>query len=134
MPRFSDCCENCDMFICQVCAVDKCSGCKFGERIDLTNITGFKGTGNVCSSCLPKVAGKPATDQKPIVARYAGVCTECNERFTAGTDILWSKAKGSRHAECPVKLVSLHEYCREESGGLTGVALERYINRYYGHN
>jgi DNA-directed RNA polymerase subunit RPC12/RpoP len=31
------------------------------------------------------------------------------------------------------KPISLHEHCRRESG-LTGVALERYINRHYGHN
>lgn len=29
-------------------------------------------------------------------------------------------------------LMSLHEHCHIESGGLTGRALEDYINRYYG--
>lgn len=29
--------------------------------------------------------------------------------------------------------ISLQEHCREESGGLTGAALDSYINRYYGH-
>lgn len=30
-------------------------------------------------------------------------------------------------------LMNLVEYCRIESGGLTGQALQDYINRYYGH-
>lgn len=29
--------------------------------------------------------------------------------------------------------MSLTDYCRQESGGLEGAALTRYINRYYGH-
>lgn len=29
---------------------------------------------------------------------------------------------------------NLYEHCRRESGGLTGKALDEYINRYYGHN
>lgn len=33
----------------------------------------------------------------------------------------------------PEPPMSLHEYCHQESGGLTGTALTRYINRYYGH-
>jgi len=69
MPRFSDCCEHCDMFICQVCGRDLCSGCQYGDRPDLTNITGFKGTGNVCKNCLRKLEfsgllkSLPATDR-----------------------------------------------------------------------
>jgi hypothetical protein len=46
------------------------------------------------------------------------VCTRCLE------------FKLPRIMEAPM---SLHEHCREESGGLEGQALERYINRYYGH-
>lgn len=30
--------------------------------------------------------------------------------------------------------MSLYEYCKIESGGLEGQALQNYINRYYGHN
>jgi DNA-directed RNA polymerase subunit RPC12/RpoP len=29
--------------------------------------------------------------------------------------------------------ISVYEHCREESGGLTGRALDNYVNRYYGH-
>jgi hypothetical protein len=35
-----------------------------------------------------------------------------------------------KHETTPI---SLAEHCRQESGGLEGVALQRYINRYYGH-
>jgi len=30
--------------------------------------------------------------------------------------------------------MSLYEFCKIESGGLEGQALQNYINRYYGHN
>jgi len=30
--------------------------------------------------------------------------------------------------------MSLHEYCKIESGGLTGQALKQYISKYYGHD
>ena len=150
MPHFSNCCDDADMFCCQVCATTKCSGCQYGERIDLTDITGFKGTGNVCSTCLTSVATKPATDAKHITARYAGTCKGCKRHFSAGTEILWSKRNGSQHVTCPSKVISsetrrayfgndtepmsLYEYCKVESGGLTGKALDQYVNRYYGHN
>lgn len=50
MPRFSDCCENADMYLCQVCGKDKCSGCQ--DSVWRPDITGHEGAGNVCPSCL----------------------------------------------------------------------------------
>ena len=48
---------------------------------------------------------------------------------------------GNEHAGniCPSctmgksKPLSLYEHCKVESGGLTGQALQNYINRHYGH-
>jgi len=73
MPRFSDCCEHCDMFICQVCGRDLCSGCQYGDRPDLANITGFKGTGNVCKDCLRKIEFKGLLDSMPATDRVSQV-------------------------------------------------------------
>jgi len=53
-------------------------------------------------------------------------------------DSTWVKGLGNVCPTCMGKepgngLLSLEEHCRIESGGLTGPALDRYINRYYGH-
>lgn len=94
---------------------------------------------------------RPVSDDKVMFAKYAGQCKPCGAKFPAGTEIRWSRVKGARHVTCPKTPVaqrrpvpqttnvsdgpvSLYEYCRMESGGLTGVALDQYVNRYYGHN
>lgn len=51
-------------------------------------------------------------------------------------DLTKSERAGNVCPSCVAKLdqpMSLTEYCRSESGGLTGTELTRYINRYYGH-
>lgn len=77
------------------------------------------------------------------------ICQTCTKIFNSKVESTWiDKAEGGlKHGNaCPDCVVahdlqsleegptSLREYCQEESGGLTGVALDRYINRYYGHN
>jgi hypothetical protein len=54
---------------------------------------------------------------KPIWVEGVGnVCSKCHA--------------GTKQPQSPI---SLTEYCRQESGGLSGQALTNYINRYYGH-
>lgn len=53
------------------------------------------------------------------------------------TDITGHESAGNVCSSCIAKHdnapLSLYEHCRRESG-LTGAALDRYVNRYYGHN
>lgn len=36
-----------------------------------------------------------------MIARYAGTCTECGDRFDPGTEIKWSRAsKSAAHRDC----------------------------------
>jgi len=38
-----------------------------------------------------------------MIARYAGTCTECGDRFDPGTEIKWSRAsKSAAHRDCDV--------------------------------
>lgn len=39
-----------------------------------------------------------------IVARYNGICEKCGLKVRAGTEIEWSKGRGSTHIECPEKV------------------------------
>jgi predicted nucleic acid-binding Zn-ribbon protein len=36
-----------------------------------------------------------------IIAKFAGKCRKCNERFEAGEKIMWDRCLGSRHTTCP---------------------------------
>ncbi len=60
--------------------------------------------GNVCDNCLPGNMFDRALERV------------CKPEWTPNFD----------------RPISLHEHCRRESG-LDGPALERYINRHYGH-
>jgi hypothetical protein len=63
----------------------------------------------------------------------------CSETYPSSwrPDITGNAGAGNA---CPVcvqmhdnPLLDLRTYCHQESGGLTGRALTKYINRYYGH-
>lgn len=68
----------------------------------------------LCQRCTKVFCGscKPST----WMDRVGNLCPTC--------------VKGSSQSKGPI---SLYEHCRIESGGLEGVALDRYINRYYGN-
>lgn len=67
------------------------------------------------------------------------VCQACGQ-MVDGRSVVWmtvpkTSRQGNVCGPCRTpKLMSLREHCEIESGGLTGAALDRYINRYYGHN
>lgn len=71
------------------------------------------------------------------------ICQKCGrlvdtgkENVTWRPDITGHKSAGNVCDPCLHKHeapMSLYEHCQRESG-LTGAALQRYINRYYGHN
>lgn len=42
----------------------------------------------------------PSAERK-MASKFPGTCKACCQRFDAGTMILWSKANGSKHVECP---------------------------------
>lgn len=103
MPHFSA--NGNDTYICQKCA-------RILDSVDYPSewrpdITGHQSAGNVCPSCVR------AFQQ------------EGNQHL--------SNLQRLSSLEPQERPMSLHEYCRQESGGLEGLALERYINRYYGH-
>lgn len=73
------------------------------------------------------------------------ICQKCTRIVDTGKesvdwrpDITGSQSAGNVCGFCVIEhersneVVSLYEHCRRESG-LTGAALDRYINRYYGH-
>lgn len=47
-----------------------------------------------------------------ITARFAGVCRKCGGPFRAGATVEWSRAAGTAHVTCPLKLT-------EEVGSIT---------------
>lgn len=60
MPSF--CCPA-DMYICQVCGRILCDGCR--PAVWRPDITGLKGAGNVCPSCLSAHQEKNRTTDDP---------------------------------------------------------------------
>jgi len=109
MPHFSTCrkTENCryaDTWICQLCGNIYCGGCVDSQW--RPDLTGHESAGNVCPACLSK-ATPPA--QGPVRFQDEAI---------------------AQREEGPM---SLYEHCKRESG-LEGAALNRYIQRYYGHN
>ena len=74
------------------------------------------------------------------------ICQKCRKIKCSGCqpstwrpDITGHKSAGNVCPDCMKQQVvdspiSLHEFCHAESGGLTGTALERYIQRHYGHS
>ncbi len=62
MPRFSECCDNCDMYLCQNCARDFCGGCKPPVEMQMGRMPR---PGNVCPTCAAKAPKEPATVPKP---------------------------------------------------------------------
>jgi len=99
-----------DVVLCQVC----------GALID---------TGKVAAEWRPDITGSQICGQ---------VCQECVEAHDVPAPAYPARdADRARERERQAKtsggdFLSLHEHCRQESG-LDGAALERYINRYYGH-
>ena len=63
----------------------------------------------ICQKCGTIGSGRPF--KRPEVAR-GNVCKQCADPLQRDTD-------------------SLRAHCRQESGGLSGPALDSYINRYY---
>jgi hypothetical protein len=43
----------------------------------------------------------PSAERK-MSSKYNGTCVSCRQSFPAGTQILWSKAAGAKHVQCPV--------------------------------
>lgn len=65
-----------------------------------------------CSGCQPSVWRPDLTGHKSA----GNVCPDCLKQKTKAV----------------VRPISLHEFCHTESGGLTGMSLERYVQRHYG--
>lgn len=71
------------------------------------------------------------------------ICQKCARIFDSvkypsewRPDITGKESAGNVCPSCVAKHsqpISLHEHCHRESGGLTGQALDRYVNRHYGH-
>jgi hypothetical protein len=159
MPHFSNCCPNADTWICQVCAKIYCGGCVRSEwRPD---ITGHESAGNVCLTCLGKavqpsiVATKKQLDFIRDLVKRKAVTPELQTQATSTlskrdaskliTNLLALEDKqesqqrpegwGTDPQYHPEQdNIGVYEWCRIESGGLEGPALDRYVNRYYGHN
>lgn len=75
-----------------------------------------------------RICNRELTDPKSIDLGIGPVCRGEGESMT-------SAPKSPSYRELKdVGPISLAEHCRQESGGLEGMALTRYINRYYGHN
>jgi hypothetical protein len=74
----------------------------------------------VCQKC-----GSICTGPSTWVEGKGNVCDGC----LAKLNVQDFQASGKR----PTPALLLAEHCRQESGGLTGMALDRYINRYYGN-
>lgn len=47
-----------------------------------------------------------SNSERRMIAKYNGKCTVCGQQIAAGTEILWSKSNGSKHAECPEIVVA----------------------------
>jgi hypothetical protein len=74
----------------------------------------------ICQVCGRVQSSRVGFGWRPDITNNTSagnVCPTCLKRYT------------ERQAATPI---SLAEHCRRESGGLTGTALNRYINRYYG--
>lgn len=48
-----------------------------------------------------------AAAERKMASKFPGTCRSCGARFDAGTMILWSKAGGSKHVECPKAVESV---------------------------
>lgn len=94
----------------------------------------FGGDSWICQICAQTQNSRAPYAWRPDITgnKSAGaVCAACIRLHgeTGFTGDLLRTAEATRH-KGPI---SLAEHCRQESGGLTGRALDRYINRYYGH-
>src|SRR5262245_2910180 len=49
----------------------------------------------------PQTPQPPQPARPPMMARFAGTCSNCGDRFAPGTPIYWAKGIGGRHAVCP---------------------------------
>lgn len=84
--------------------------------------------------------GKMLTNSKEWIEKhglqykFSVKCRVCNKDLTDPISIDLGIGPVCRKENKPKPPISLYEHCRQESGGLTGVALDRYVNRYYGHN
>jgi hypothetical protein len=75
-----------------------------------------------------------AGEQEWVCQKSGHICTGPSTWVERGSEL--AKQLGCTGNVCPRCLgndetLSLHEHCRRESG-LTGPALDRYINRHYG--
>jgi hypothetical protein len=92
-----------DEWICQICGKIQNSQVQSEWSLDITQ---NESAGNICPRC------KKVHDQ-------TGLKGEALRKAIQGK-------------VTPTGPISLYEHCRRESG-LEGMALQRYINRYYGH-
>lgn len=57
-------------------------------------------------------------ERRKMAAKFPGRCAECGERFPVGTEILWAKGEGARHAVCApeeeIEVVMLRREREEE--------------------
>jgi hypothetical protein len=93
-----------DTYICQKCA--KIMDCVDHPPQWRPDITGSQHAGNVCPPCIRD-----------------------HEQPRAGP----ASRRVRRDPEEHRRPMGLYDYCHIESGGLTGRALDDYVNRYYGH-
>ena len=124
--------------------------CQKGGHICTGPSTWVKGLGNVCPKCLSGDKGLVAANAAAKKGHESELSDETRAKLSALPNE--EKAESNRKAEMKMHdalrksfeearaakgrkgaLVSLTEHCRQESGGLTGPALDRYINRHYGH-
>jgi hypothetical protein len=70
--------------------------------------------------------------ERTMVSRFDGTCRTCGARFSAGTEIVWSKAAGSKHTTCPkpveqaAKSVSVNEMSEDDAAmALAEMAADR---------
>ena len=110
MPHFDA--HGNDTWICQKCATIK-SIEPPQRRPDIHR-------GNVCGKCVAK--------------HDAGESIPRPTRTTIDYDQPEYELAAAEYRRAGSPPISLHEHCREESGGLTGRRLDEYVNRYYGLN
>ncbi len=108
MPHFDE--FGGDEWVCQICGKIQNSRVIPVWR---TDVTGHESAGNVCPKCmeLHERSGLTSGNLRELAQHVTGHGDRCSYNSP----------------------ISLAEHCQRESGGLTGEALKRYINRYYGH-
>jgi len=91
----------------------------------------------ICQKCATIRPDTTKAHCRPDI-NHGNICGSCVKLFDAGKDIPKPTTQTiaydvPEYEQAVSPPISLHDHCCEESGGLTGTALDRYINHYYGH-